>query len=160
MHDKFIKIQSAIKVPKNQRNNFGNYNYRSAEDIMEVGKPLANAEGLSLCTDEDVIDVGGRVYVKSTAILSDGEKEMTATGFAREAETQKGMSDSQLTGATASYAKKYALGNLFGLDDTKDADATNKHGKEEQTVNRAMDTVKEVQAITPEDIPFSKERKL
>ena len=127
MYDKILKIQQELKVPKNQKNTFGNYNYRSCEDIIENVKPLCHKEGLVLFLSDEVMQVGDRVYVKATATLSDGKTTVECTGIAREALTQKGMADSQITGATSSYARKYALNGLFAIDDTKDADATNDH---------------------------------
>lgn len=129
MIDKLIKIQKELKVPKTRENKFGKYMYRNAEDILEAAKPLCHAEGLSLVISDEIVEVGGRVYVKATAQVHDGKVDATATGWAREAEKQAGMADAQITGATSSYARKYALNGLFALDDVQDADATNTHGK-------------------------------
>lgn len=131
--DKLNEIQTTLNAPKSLDNKFGGYKYRSKETILEALKQHLKDHGLTLTIDDQMIDVGGRVYCKSTAALSDGENIITATGWAREAETRKGMDDAQLTGATSSYAGKYALGNLFCIDDTKDADATNDHGKKPAT---------------------------
>ena len=130
--ENLIKIQKELKAPKNQRNNFGNYNYRSAEDILEALKPLLSKHGCLLTISDEMVEVGSRVYVKAKAefIDSDG-KEIYVTAFAREEETKKGMDGAQITGAASSYARKYALNGLFLIDDTKDPDATNTHGKEE-----------------------------
>lgn len=117
---KVADIQAKLKAPKNQRNTFGNYNYRNKEDILEAVKPLLN--GLTLTVSDDVVMVGNRIYVKATAMITDGTSSMATTAFAKEPETQKGMSDPQLTGATSSYAGKYALNGLFLIDDTKDPD--------------------------------------
>lgn len=133
IYEALMKIQSELKAPKNQRNNFGGYNYRSCEDIMEAVKPLLLKNGVVLTVSDDMSVVGNRVYVKATATLSDGEDVISNSAFAREAEVKKGMDDSQITGATSSYARKYALNGLFCIDDTKDADATNTHGKDEKT---------------------------
>lgn len=122
MNDKLQAIQSDLKAPKNQRNNFGNYNYRSCEDILEAVKPLLKGHGLTLVINDEVVNIGAHNYVKATATLSDGAEKIDATAYAREAETKKGMDDSQITGATSSYARKYALNGLFAIDDTKDAD--------------------------------------
>lgn len=130
IYEALMKIQSELKAPKNQRNSFGGYNYRSCEDIMEAVKPLLLKNGVVLTVSDDMSVVGNRVYVKATATLSDGEDFISNSAFAREAEVKKGMDDSQITGATSSYARKYALNGLFCIDDTKDADATNTHGKE------------------------------
>ena len=131
IHSKLQGIQSSLKAPKGQTNKFGGYAYRSAEDILTAVKPLLAEWNCTLVITDDVVEVGGRVYVKAAAVLADTEGEYTiqANGFAREAETRKGMDDSQITGSASSYARKYALNGLFAIDDTKDADATNTHGK-------------------------------
>ena len=131
IHSKLQGIQSSLKAPKGQTNKFGGYTYRSAEDILTAVKPLLAEWNCTLVISDDMVEVGGRVYVKATAVLADTEGEYTiqANGFAREAETRKGMDDSQITGSASSYARKYALNGLFAIDDTKDADATNDHGK-------------------------------
>lgn len=128
-----VKIQEELKAPKNQRNNFGGYNYRSAEDIIEAVKPIAHKYGYYLIISDEIVEVGGRIYVKATARLQPNEAGniYSATGWAREEETKKGMDGAQITGAASSYARKYALNGLLAIDDTKDADATNTHGKEE-----------------------------
>ena len=126
LYEKLAKMQRELKAPKSQRNKFGNYNYRSAEDILEAVKPLL--EGLTLITQEELINMGDRFYVKSTAILSDGENSISTSAFARESLTKKGMDESQITGAAGSYAKKYSLNHMFAIDDTKDSDSTNTHG--------------------------------
>ncbi len=127
-------IQSELKAPKNQRNTFGNYNYRSAEDILEAVKPLLKKHSCHLTISDEMVQLGNRFYVKATALLekNDGSNGITVTAYAREEESKKGMDSSQITGATSSYARKYALNGLFCIDDTKDADFTNTHGKEEQ----------------------------
>lgn len=129
MIKKLVKIQTELKAPKNQRNTFGNYNYRSCEDILEAVKPLANAEGCVVTVSDEVVIVGDRIYVKATATITDGDHEIMTTAFAREPEQQKGMNEAQITGSASSYSRKYALNGLFAIDDTKDADATNDHGK-------------------------------
>lgn len=123
-------LQAELKAPKGQRNSFGNYNYRSAEDILEALKPLAVKYGLTFQIYDDICEIGGRVYVKSTVMCANDEgSHITSTAFAREEETKKGMDGSQVTGAASSYARKYALNGMLLIDDTKDADATNTHGK-------------------------------
>lgn len=119
------RIQKELKAPKGQVNKFGGYRYRSCEDILEAVKPLLGSAVLTL--SDDIIGEGGRVYVRATATLRDGNESTTVTAFAREADTKKGMDESQITGAASSYARKYALNGLFAIDDTKDADATNDH---------------------------------
>lgn len=124
IYEKLSKIQQEMKVPKSLRNTFGGYNYRNAEGILEEFKPYEGKYNVCLVVSDDVMECGGRVYVKATARLIDLETltEVTATAYAREAETKKGMDDSQITGTASSYARKYALNGLFLLDDTKDAD--------------------------------------
>ena len=139
IRQKLQGIQSSLKAPKGQTNKFGGYRYRSAEDILEALKPLLGEWGCSLVIQDDMVEVGGRVYVKATANLIDNETEsvLSTSAFAREAETKKGMDDAQITGSASSYARKYALNGLFAIDDTKDPDATNTHGKDRsQAVNQ------------------------
>lgn len=126
------RIQSELVAPKNLRNTFGGYNYRSAESILEALKPHLKEHGATLTISDEIVEVGGRIYVKATVSLMAEGETITATAFAREAETKKGMDESQITGACSSYARKYALNGLFCIDDTKDADATNDHGKDSQ----------------------------
>jgi hypothetical protein len=125
-------IQSSLKAPKGQTNKFGGYNYRSAEDILNAVKPLLNLWDCSLVVNDEIVEIAGRVYVKSSASIADSDNEqiITAQAFAREAESKKGMDEAQITGSASSYARKYALNGLFAIDDTKDADATNTHGKD------------------------------
>ena len=138
MIEKLSRIQAALKAPKNQRNDFGKYNYRSCEDILEAVKPILAKEKVALTISDEIVEVGGRVYVKAKATLYDATSEadghidtISVSAFAREEESKKGMDAAQLTGATSSYARKYALNGLFAIDDNKDADATNTHGKAE-----------------------------
>lgn len=133
---KLMLIQASLKAPKNQFNKFGNYAYRSCEDILEAVKPLLYDTQTTLAISDEVVQVGDRIYFKATATLKDaetGEVIETASAYAREDESQKGMSSSQLSGSTSSYARKYCLWGLFCLNDEKDADATNTHWKEEKT---------------------------
>lgn len=116
------EVQYNLKAPKGQTNTFGHYNYRSCEDILEAVKPLLHEAGLTLTLSDDVIAVGNRIYVKATATVTNGTDSVSNTAFAREAETKKGMDDSQITGTASSYARKYALNGLFCIDDTRDAD--------------------------------------
>jgi hypothetical protein len=124
-------IQKNLRAPKNQYNKFGQYNYRSCEDILEALKPLTTELGATITISDEMVEVGGRIYVKATATLRCGEESVSTTAYAREAEAKKGMDESQITGATSSYARKYALNGLFAIDDNKDADDTNTHGKAE-----------------------------
>ena len=118
---KLAVIQKTLKAPKGQVNNFGKYKYRSCEDILEGLKLVL--DGLVVTVEDDVQMVGDRVYIKSTATLTDGESSITNSAFARESLNKKGMDDSQITGTASSYARKYALNGLFLIDDTKDADS-------------------------------------
>lgn len=129
--EKLAAIQLKLKAPKSQRNTFGGYNYRSAEDILEAVKPLAIENGTVVRLTDDIIEVGGRIYVKATVCLVDldSDEAVYTTAMAREEEVKKGMDGSQITGAASSYARKYALNGMFAIDDTKDSDATNDHGK-------------------------------
>lgn len=129
---KLAVIQSELKAPKNQRNKFGGYNYRSAEDILEAVKPLAIKHGAVVHISDEVVQVGERIYVKAHVSLFDMDdigKSISSFALAREEETKKGMDGSQITGAASSYARKYALNGMFAIDDTKDSDATNDHGR-------------------------------
>ena len=122
-----ITIQSKLKAPKGQYNNFGKYKYRSCEDILEAIKPLLKETECVLTITDDIVLVGDRFYVKATVTLKNNNGEtVTTSAFAREEETKKGMDGSQVTGASSSYARKYALNGMFCIDDTKDSDATNK----------------------------------
>lgn len=121
------QIQSELKAPKGQRNNFGKYNYRSCEDILEAVKPLLKERGLVILITDDIVQIGERYYVRATATIYDSEGSyISNSALAREELKRSGMDVSQITGATSSYARKYALNGLFAIDDTKDADATNK----------------------------------
>lgn len=122
-YKKVIKVQSALKAPKNQINKFGGYKYRSCEDILEAVKPLCVKEGLVLTLSDEIVEVGSRIYVKAEATLSDGAVLLATSAYARESEEKKGMDCAQITGASSSYARKYALNGLFCIDDVKDADS-------------------------------------
>jgi hypothetical protein len=126
------QIQAEVKAPKGQFNAFGKYKYRSAEDILESVKPVVNSKGFSISVSDTIVMVGDRYYVQSVATLTDGKETYSTTAYAREEESKKGMDGAQVTGSSSSYSRKYALSGLFGLDDTKDADATNTHGQEEK----------------------------
>jgi len=123
------KIQQELKAPKNQTNAFGKYKYRSCEDILEAVKPLLGDAILTI--SDEIVMLGDRFYVKATVRLRDSKGcDRSTTAYARESEDKKGMDSAQITGAASSYARKYALNGLFLIDDTKDSDAINKHGKE------------------------------
>jgi len=132
IHQKLQGIQSSLKAPKGQTNKFGGYRYRSAEDILTSVKPLLAEWACTLVITDEMVEVGGRVYVKSTAVIAStddsSDSSIHVNAYAREAETKKGMDDAQITGSASSYARKYALNGLFAIDDTKDPDATNDHG--------------------------------
>ena len=153
-----LKIQEELKAPKNQRNNFGNYNYRSAEDIIEAVKPIAHKYNYYLNISDEVVEIGGRIYVRATASLRTENNNIAsqATGFAREEETKKGMDGAQITGAASSYARKYALNGLLAIDDTKDADATNTHDKTEVTVAKTENAPQEKPWLSKEHPDFNK----
>lgn len=121
---KLLMVQADLKAPKNQFNKFGNYHYRNCEDILEAAKPLLQSVGANLRLTDDVVQIGERFYIKATAVFTDIESGETIenSALARESAQKKGMDESQITGATSSYARKYALNGLFCIDDVKDAD--------------------------------------
>lgn len=122
-----IEVQAELKAPKGLFNSFGNYNYRSTESILEALKPILKEKGLLLTITDELVVLGDRYYIKAEAKLSKGEDSISVTAYAREEETKKGMDSSQITGATSSYARKYALNGLFLIDDNKDADTDEYH---------------------------------
>ena len=124
---RLIEIQNKLKVPKNQKNSFGNYKFRNCEDILEAVKPLLKEQNLAIVINDDILSLDGRFYVKATASLQDdtGKEIAKTTALARETEQRTKFDESQLTGAASSYARKYALNGLFAIDDTKDADTLN-----------------------------------
>ena len=134
LEGKLLMIQSELKAPKGQYNTFGKYKYRSCEDILEAVKPLCVKYATVLTVEDEIVNIGERFYIKATAKLSDceGNETITISAFAREADTKTGMDLSQLTGATSSYARKYALNGMFCIDDTKDAD-TDEYAAKQQS---------------------------
>lgn len=124
IHEKLLQVQSKLKAPKNQYNSFGKYNYRSCEDILEGLKPLLAEIKATLTINDEIVQIGERFYVKAIVSFIDTESNeaIEVSAYAREDERQKGMDAMQLTGATSSYARKYALNGLFAIDDTKDSD--------------------------------------
>ena len=136
---KLITIQQELKAPKKQFNKFGNYKYRSCEDILEAVKPLVTNAGCALTIEDEVVMIGERYYIKATATITDTKDNtsISVSAFAREPEDKKGSDVSQITGAASSYARKYCLNGLFLIDDTKDADVTNTQKK---TVTTAKST--------------------
>ena len=133
LKEKLSKIQQEMKAPKNLYNSFGKYNYRNAESILESFKPFEEKYSVLMVVHDDVVQVGERIYIKAIAELLDCESgdSIKVHAYARESIEKKGMDDSQITGATSSYARKYALNGLFLLDDTKDAD-TDEYKKQEK----------------------------
>lgn len=128
-----IEVQSKLKAPKGQYNSFGKYHYRSAEDVLEAVKPLLAEQGLLLTISDEITTLGDRYYVKATATITNGEDKISCVAYAREEESKKGMDGSQVTGASSSYARKYALNGLFCIDDNKDSDYTNTGQKSAKT---------------------------
>lgn len=145
-----IAIQSELKAPKSQFNKFGGYKYRKAEDILEAVKPLLAKQKCTLIITDDVVLIGNRIYVKATATIKNEKGECeTTTGWAREEETKKGMDGSQITGASSSYARKYALNGLFAIDDNADSDAINdvQHQAAQQQTQTQHPTAQAAQAV-------------
>lgn len=129
IHQKLIEVQEELKAPKRQYNSFGKYHFRSTEDIVEALKPLLIKRGLLLLMYDEIELIGSRIYVVSTADLTDGATNIKVSARARESETKKGMDDSQITGTASSYARKYALNGMFLIDDSKDADTPEYSGQ-------------------------------
>ena len=142
-----IKIQQELKAPKGQLNKFGNYKYRSAEDILEAVKPLLAKHTCLLMLSDEIVNIGERYYIKATATLKTKENSLSVTAFAREAETKKGMDESQITGMASSYARKYALNGLFCIDDTRDADTMDNTPELNKIEDKAIAAVKGAENI-------------
>lgn len=141
VYKKLIEVQQELKAPKNQRNTFGNYNYRSAEDILEALKPLlAKHEATVFISDKVFVKENNWAYIEATATFVDVEtgESISTTAFARETENKKGMDSSQITGSASSYARKYALNGLFLIDDTRDADTDEYHKQTAGTKQKAF----------------------
>lgn len=148
-----ITIQSELKAPKTQLNRFGGYKYRKAEDILEAVKPLLAKQKCTLIISDDIVMIGNRIYVKATATIKNEKGECeTTTGWAREEETKKGMDGSQITGASSSYARKYALNGLFAIDDNADSDTTNT-GQQDSTHHLAAQQTAQTQQQQPQYHP-------
>ena len=145
---KLFNIQQELKVPKNQINKFGGYKFRNCEDIMENSKPICKKYNSLLTCSDELIQVGDRYYIKATATLYDLDsgESLSTTAEAREEETKKGMDMSQITGASSSYARKYALNGLLQLDDNKDAD-TNEYHKQVQVPMISAEQVKLIHTL-------------
>lgn len=144
-------VQTQLKAPKGQYNSSGKYSYRNCEDILEAVKPLLEKQGLVLLMSDDLVNIGDRYYAKATAEVRDSTDSIFVTAYAREEETKKGMDASQITGAASSYARKYALNGLFLIDDTKDADATNDHGKSDKAESKPVEK-KALSNVLPIDL--------
>lgn len=142
IYEKLLNVQTELKAPKGQYNSFGKYKYRSCEDILESLKPVLEKNKLTMFISDEIVCTNNRIYVKATVHLINSEKlgeTIQVSAFAREEETKKGMDGSQITGASSSYARKYALNGMFAIDDTKDSDSTNTHGKEKIEQDKAQD---------------------
>ena len=147
---KLMNIQQELKAPKGQYNSFGKYAYRSCEDILEAVKPLLKKEKVVLTISDELQYIGNRYYIKATATLIDTESEATISNnaYAREEETKKEMDGSQITGASSSYARKYALNGLFGIDDNKDSDTTNISNKEDEPKEEKKASPKQIELLS------------
>lgn len=168
VHEKLMMVQSELKAPKNQYNSFGKYKYRSCEDILEGVKPLLAKNKATLTISDEIVPVGDRIYVKATATFTDIEtgEIVTNSAFAREAAEKRGMDESQVTGATSSYARKYCLNGLLCIDDTKDADTdenknerTSRASKEEKKSAEKTDEEKNEEmkkSVNPDLLPNAK----
>lgn len=159
--EKLMNIQVELKAPKNQYNSFGKYKYRNIEDIQEALKPLLNKYCVALTLSDEIVEVGGRVYVKATARLIDciSDEVIETTAYARESSDKKGMDDAQITGATSSYARKYCVSGLMLLDDTQDVDSEAYQQAQKKETKKATAPKKEEKAAeqvpnpTPEQVP-------
>ena len=142
IYEKLLNVQTELKAPKGQFNAFGKYKYRSCEDILEALKPVLNKYKLTFFINDEIVEVNNRNYVKATITIINIEKpdeQIQTSALAREEETKKGMDGSQITGASSSYARKYALNGMFMIDDTKDSDSTNTHGKDKTEQEKVQD---------------------
>ena len=150
VYGKLQEIQRDLKAPKGQRNKFGNYNYRSCEDVLEAVKPLAHKLDCIVLLSDQLVNIGDRFYIEATATLVETEtkEEVCTTALARESLTKKGMDDSQITGTASSYARKYALNGLFAIDDTKDGDTNeSKDNEKREEKPKSKATVSQVKDI-------------
>ena len=141
IREKLTRIQTELKAPKSQYNNFGKYKYRSLEDIMEALKPIMKEVGACLVVEDDVKIIGDRVYIvaKATLMDADSDASISAKALARESLSKKGMDESQITGTASSYARKYCLNGLFAIDDTKDADSMDNSKENRPTASKATE---------------------
>lgn len=130
---KLIEVQIELKAPKNQYSSYGQYYYRSQEDILEALKPLLSSRGLLMTIGDEVINIGEFNYIKSTVKITDGKNTKEESALAREAKLKAKFDDAQITGSSSSYARKYALNGMFAIDDTKDPDTDNYKQEDEKT---------------------------
>jgi hypothetical protein len=154
IYEKIIQVQSELKAPKGKFNSFGKYKYRSAEDILEAVKPVIAKAGLYLNMTDDIVVIGDRIYLKATATVHDGSGlSVSSNGMAREPNEFKGMSEPQITGSASSYARKYALNGLFGIDESEvDPDHDNKHEEKKQEPKKVEPVKLTVEMITAEQM--------
>ena len=155
LNQKLAIVQTKLKTKKTSYNAFGKYYFRKAEDILEAIKPFLLEQGITVTISEELIMTDPVPTIKSTATISDGTDAIHATAVVGVDLNQKGMQTAQQFGAASSYGKKYALGNLFLIDDTEDADSTNDHGKKSSVVNKIKQAAKP--AITKEQLTKAKE---
>tara|TARA_R100001510_G_C7610938_1_gene174509 strand:- start:521 stop:1039 length:519 start_codon:yes stop_codon:yes gene_type:complete len=143
LNDKLTQIQTRFKSKKSRFNSFGKYYFRSAEDILEATKPFLKELGVTVTIHEELIGAEGMPVIRTTAMLNDGASSVQATAIVGVDLNQKGMQVPQQYGSASSYGKKYALGNLFLIDDTQDSDATNTHGKDKlKDIDKAVSYIK------------------
>lgn len=156
IYKKLTTIQEQLKVEKKKHNDFADFNYRSCEDILQAAKPLCTAQGLALILNDEIVQKGDRFYIEASATLTDGEDFITTKASAREPEKPKAkMDESQTTGSTSSYARKYALGGLFALDDGNDSDKTN-NGKNKEKPEEKLVTKVQIEEL--KKLGFTDER--
>lgn len=153
--EKLSKVQAELNAPKSRHNKFGNYDYRSCEDILQAVKPLLAANGLVLILNDEIVERAGRFYVESTATIYEMETldTLRATAYARESESKSGMDAAQITGAASSYARKYALNALFNIDDTKDADADEYTQESQARAKKATTKKKTAEPAISSNVP-------
>jgi hypothetical protein len=162
IRESLFNIQQELKAPKSQRNDFGNFSYRSCEDILEAVKPLLKANNCVLTISDELVNIGERYYIKATATLSSVEEigGISNIAYAREPAEKKGADLSQITGACSSYARKYALNGLFCIDDQKDADTTNNGKKDAKATKTQIKRLKELYTDIPAMLDYYKLEKL
>lgn len=162
IRESLFNIQQELKAPKSQHNDFGNFSYRSCEDILEAVKPLLKANNCVLTISDELVNIGERYYIKATATLKsveDGDN-ISNSAYAREPAEKKGADLSQITGACSSYARKYALNGLFCIDDVKDSDTTNNGKKDAKATKTQIKRLKELYTDIPAMLDYYKLEKL